>query len=111
VTAVSRAAAFAVAACFMATARPAGAADVEAGRAKAVLCQACHGMDGLSRLPEAPHIAGQLESYLTKAMLEFKNGVRKNEMMTVVVAMLSDADIRNLAAYYSAVEITVKQPK
>jgi cytochrome c553 len=90
---------------------PAGAADIEAGRAKAVLCQTCHGLDGLSKMPDAPHIAGQLEAYLVKAMLEFKSGARKNEMMTVVVAMLSEADIRNLAAYYSAIEVTVKPPK
>ena len=35
----------------------AGAADREAGRAKAATCQVCHGLDGLSRTPDAPHIA------------------------------------------------------
>ena len=90
---------------------PAHAADIAAGREKAVLCQTCHGMDGLSKLPDSPNIAGQLESYLVKALGEFKTGVRKNEMMNVVVAQLSADDIRNLAAYYSAIEITVKPPK
>jgi cytochrome c553 len=87
------------------------AADAAAGREKAVLCQTCHGMDGLSKLPDAPHIAGQPESYLVKALTEFKTGVRKNEMMSVVVAMMTADDIRNVAAYYSAIEITVKPPK
>ena len=90
---------------------PARAADIAAGRAKAVLCQTCHGMDGLSKLPDAPHIAGQPENYLVKALVEFKTGVRKNEMMSVVVAMMTVEDIRNVAAYYSAIEITVKPPK
>ena len=90
---------------------PVHAADIAAGRAKAVLCQTCHGMDGLSKLPDAPHIAGQPEGYLVKALSEFKTGVRKNEMMTVVVAMMTAEDIRNVAAYYSAIEITVKPPK
>ena len=87
------------------------AADIAEGRAKAVLCQTCHGMDGLSKLPDAPHIAGQPEGYLVKALSEFKTGVRKNEMMSVVVAMMTTDDIRNVAAYYSAIEITVKPPK
>ena len=87
------------------------AADIAAGREKAVLCQTCHGMDGLSKLPDAPNIAGQVESYLVKVLSDFKSGARKNEMMSVVVAQLSADDIRNLAAYYSAIEITVKPPK
>ena len=90
---------------------PAHAADIAAGKAKAVLCQTCHGMDGLSKLPDAPHIAGQPESYLVKALAEYKTGVRKNEMMSVAAAMLSAEDIRNVAAYYSAIEIMVKPPK
>jgi len=104
--------AVAAAALFAALAHgPAHAADIAAGREKAVLCQTCHGMDGLSKLPDSPNIAGQLESYLVKALGEFKTGVRKNEMMSVVVAQLTPDDIRNLAAYYSAIEITVKPPK
>ena len=90
---------------------PARAADIAAGRAKAVLCQTCHGMDGLSKLPDAPHIAGQPESYLVRALSEYKTGARKNEMMSVVAAMMTPDDIRNVAAYYSAIEITVKPPK
>ena len=90
---------------------PARAGDIAAGKAKAVLCQTCHGMDGLSKLPDAPHIAGQPEGYLVKALSEYKTGARKNEMMSVVAAMMTPDDIRNVAAYYSAIEITVKPPK
>jgi cytochrome c553 len=48
-------------ACFTSVAN---AADVVAGRTKAVQCQACHGMDGVAKIPEAPNLAGQNEDYL-----------------------------------------------
>jgi cytochrome c553 len=80
------------------------AADVAAGRAKAVQCQACHGLDGISKLPEAPNLAGQNEDYLVKALHDFKTGERKNEMMSTVVKPLSDADIANLAAFYHSLK-------
>lgn len=86
---------------------PSTAADVKAGRAKAQLCQTCHGTDGLSKVPDAPNIAGQLETYLVTQLHAFKSGARKNEAMTVVAATLSDNDIENLAAYFSAIEIKV----
>ncbi|MGN8554498.1 UNVERIFIED_CONTAM: c-type cytochrome, partial [Microbacterium sp. SLM126] len=75
---------------------PALAADAKAGRAKAMQCQACHGLDGKSKLPEAPHLAGQVEAYLAKALKDYKTGARKDEMMTMMAKPLSDADIANL---------------
>jgi cytochrome c553 len=90
---------------------PAGAADVAAGRRKAVQCQTCHGLDGLSKLPEAPHLAGQPERYLVKSLEEYRTGARKNDMMTLVVKNLSDQDIADLAAYYAAIEISAQPPR
>ena len=83
------------------------AGDVKAGRMKAMMCQACHGLDGLSKTPDAPHIAGQPEPYLVVQLQAFKSGARKNDAMSVVAPSLSDQDIDDLAAYYSAIEITV----
>ncbi|HEX8829044.1 MAG TPA: cytochrome c [Xanthobacteraceae bacterium] len=77
-----------------------GAGDVQAGRAKAAQCAACHGIDGMSKLPEAPNLAGQTEEYLVKALNDFRSGERKNEMMSMMAKTLSDADVANLAAYY-----------
>ncbi|MFM0325204.1 c-type cytochrome [Caballeronia glebae] len=74
--------------------------DVKAGRAKASACAACHGIDGISKLPEAPNLAGQTEEYLVKALNDFRTGERKNEMMSMMAKTLSDADVANLAAYY-----------
>lgn len=85
----------------------ASAGDVAAGRAKAMMCQACHGLDGLAKTPDAPNIAGQVEPYLVAQLQAFKTGVRKSEAMSVVAPGLSDADIDNLAAYYAAIEISI----
>jgi len=101
----------AVAALLLATAAPSAAGDVAAGRRKALACQACHGLDGLSKLPDAPHLAGQPERYLVKSLDEYRKGVRKNELMTLVVKDLSDQDIADLASYYSAIEVSAQPPK
>jgi cytochrome c553 len=83
------------------------AGDVKAGRAKAMMCQACHGMDGLSKTPDAPNIAAQLEPYIVAQLQAYKSGARKNDAMSVVAPSLSDTDIEDLAAYFSAIEINV----
>lgn len=90
---------------------PARAGDAAAGRRKAQQCQTCHGLDGLSKLPQAPNLAGQPEPYLVKALNDFRHGVRNNEMMSIVIKQLSDADVADLAAYYAAIEITAKPPR
>ena len=101
----------AVAIVLLATAAPSAAGDAAAGRRKAIACQACHGLDGLSKLPDAPHLAGQPERYLMKSLDEYRKGVRKNELMSIVVKDLSDQDIADLASYYGAIEISAQPPK
>jgi cytochrome c553 len=83
------------------------AGDVKAGLAKALMCQACHGLDGLSKVPDAPNIAGQTEPYIVAQLHAYKSGARKNDAMSVVAPALSDTDIEDLAAYFSAIEINV----
>ena len=83
------------------------AGDVKAGRAKALMCQACHGIDGLSKVPDAPNIAGQTESYLVTQLQAFKSGARKNDAMSLVAPALSDNDVEDLAAYFSAIEVKI----
>jgi cytochrome c553 len=83
------------------------AGDVKAGRGKALMCQACHGTDGISKVPEAPNIAAQTEPYIAMQLKAFKSGARKNDVMSVVAQTLSDKDIDDLAAYFSAIEIKV----
>ena len=86
------------------------AGDPKAGRRKAIQCQTCHGLDGLSKIPEAPNLAGQPETYLRKALTDYKTGARKNEMMSVVAPSLSEADIDDLASYFGSIRIEVTPP-
>ena len=81
--------------------------DIKAGRALTKKCEACHGADGISKIVEAPNIAGQNEAYIVKQLTAFKSGERKNDMMSIVAPTLSDEDVANLAAYYSAIPITI----
>jgi cytochrome c553 len=86
------------------------AGNVSAGRQKALMCQTCHGLDGSAKIPEAPSLAGQSIVYLTKALNDYRSGARKNDMMSLVAPTLSDKDVEDLAAYYSAIEVTVSPP-
>jgi len=86
------------------------AGDVKAGRAKAEVCVVCHGLDGVSKIPEAPNLAGQNERYLIAQLDAFQSGARNNEMMSIVIKDLSAEDIENLAAYYAAIPVTVGKP-
>ncbi len=86
------------------------AADAKAGRKKAQMCAACHGIDGLSKMPMAPNIAGSPEMYLEKQLKAFRSEERKDETMNVVAKPLSDDDIADLAAWYSGLTVDVTLP-
>lgn len=93
-------------------AAPSHAADAKAGRALAAQkCQVCHGIDGIAKMPVAPHLAGESDIYLQTQLKSFRSGKRENEMMTVVAKDMSDQDIANLAAWYASIEISVKMPE
>ena len=80
----------------------AGAADIEAGKAKAAVCAACHGANGISVIPDYPNLAGQKVKYLESAIKAYRSGDRKNPIMSPMAAGLSDADVANLAAYFAS---------
>ena len=75
--------------------------SAEAGQTKSTTCVACHGVDGNSVNPEWPSIAGQHSPYIVKQLKAFKSGARQNPLMSPMAAGLSDADMEDLAAYYS----------
>jgi cytochrome c553 len=81
---------------------PAVAGDAAAGKVKSAMCASCHGVNGISMSPLWPNLAGQKEQYLIKQIKAFRDGTRQDPMMAPMVAALSDTDIENLAAYYSA---------
>ncbi len=81
--------------------------DAEAGKAKSVLCMSCHGPRGISAVPIYPNLAGQEEQDLVSALKAYRAGERKggrSALMTPMAKPLSDADIDNLAAYYSSLK-------
>jgi len=87
------------------------AADAAAGRQKAKQCQTCHGIDGIAKIPIAPHIAGESEIYLATQLKAFRSGKREHEIMSVVAKNLSDEDIADLAAWYASIEFSVTLPE
>jgi cytochrome c553 len=80
------------------------AGDAAAGEAKSVVCAACHGANGISSIPANPNIAGQVPGYIAAQLKAFKSGERSNAIMTAQSASLSDEDMDDLDAYYSAME-------
>ena len=86
----------------LASAAAFAAGDVERGREKSQVCQACHGPDGNGvGDPQYPVIAGQYTDYLTHAMTSYKTGERSNVVMQGFMQTLNGQDIEDLAAFYS----------
>ena len=88
---------------FAADPAPAKAApDLKKGEATATgVCAACHTADGSRGSPANPILQGQHPEYLAKQLAEFKGGVRKNAIMQGMAATLSEADMKNVAAFYA----------
>jgi len=80
------------------------AGDAAAGKAKAAVCAACHGADGIAIAPMYPNLKGQKEAYLVKQMKDFRAGTRNDPIMSAQAKPLSDQDIENLAAYYASLK-------
>jgi cytochrome c553 len=79
---------------------PAG--DAAAGKLLAEReCKGCHGLDGRSAAPAIPHLAAQRESYLLASLRAYREKKRAHAALKEIVAQMSDADARNLAAFYS----------
>ena len=88
-------------------------AGLEEGRVKSQVCAACHGADGNSVIPTIPSLAGQPRQVINQALFMFREGQRKNEQMTPFAANLSNADLNDLAQYFSAQKMTppTRQPE
>ncbi|MDE0518492.1 MAG: cytochrome c [Oligoflexia bacterium] len=78
--------------------------NAKLGKQKSVTCVACHGANGISNSPIWPNLAGQKAQYLVKQLKDFRSGARKEPSMSPMVKPLTDADIENLAAYYSSLK-------
>jgi cytochrome c553 len=86
------------------------AADRQAGRAKAATCALCHGQNGISTVPDAPHLAGQPALYVEVQLRNYRGGTRRHEVMSLIAKPLSDTDIADLAAWYASIRIEATLP-
>jgi len=76
--------------------------DAAVGEAIANACTSCHGDDGNSSQANIPSIAGQDPEYIVSAIKAYKDGKRLDKNMQTAVAELTNSDIANYAAYFSA---------
>jgi cytochrome c553 len=98
-SAMTNAAASAVAFLFLPLLVFAGAAE---GEKKAAVCTACHGEAGNSTNPQWPSLAQQPAQFISTSLFMFREGNRKNDLMTPMAKPLSNADMNDLAAYFAA---------
>lgn len=90
----------------------ASAADPAAGKAKVSgMCAVCHGVDGIAKVPDAPHLAAESAQYIIRQLQAFKTGARQHEQMSIIAQGLSEEDMANVAAWYSGLKITVEMPQ
>jgi cytochrome c553 len=88
-------------------AEPAAKPDLAKGQTISTnVCAACHTADGSRGAPANPIIQGQHPEYLVKQLAEFKAGKRLNPIMQGFAATLTEADMKNVSAFYAT-----KQPK
>ena len=79
------------------------AVDLDAGRAIAQAnCSTCHGMDGRGETDTAPNLAAQPAEYLVESLQAYKEGQRLHAAPMKLASAMSDADVRNVAGYYSS---------
>lgn len=76
--------------------------SAEAGKARALACGACHGSEGNSVSPLWPNIAGQNAPYIVAQLQAFKDGSRKDPLMSAQAMMLTDEDMANIAVYFES---------
>jgi cytochrome c553 len=75
-------------------------ASIGSGATLALQCGSCHGARGVSGA-DVPNLAGQYPAVIYKQLLDYASGARESAVMSPRVAQLSDADRRDLAAFYA----------
>ena len=65
-------------------------------------CSHCHGKKGEASNSIYPRLAGQHSIYLEKQLRNFRDGIRKDEIMNEMAKDLTDEDINALAGYFGS---------
>ena len=71
------------------------------GEALALPCNGCHGPDGVSSGMSIPSIAGQDAEFMTRVMLEYKEGRRSATIMNRIAKGYKEYELRKIARYFS----------
>lgn len=84
--------------------------SAEAGQSKALVCGACHGLDGNSPGvdPTWPSLAGQHAGYIVSQIEAFQGGERENINMTAPMSTLTEQDAHDIAAWFASQAMTPK---
>ena len=89
---------------------PPAPGDPNKGAQRVGMCQGCHGIVGWrTAFPEVyrvPKLSGQNPQYIVAALKQYKSGDRGHPSMRAIAASLTDADMANIAAYYSQEPLT-----
>ena len=85
--------------------------DPLAGKTKAATCAGCHSEDGNTENTLFPRLAGQYQSYLIRALKDYKSGARSNPMMMGFASILSEQDMEDISAYYASQKKGLTVPK
>lgn len=67
----------------------------------ALPCNGCHGMDGVSSGASIPSIAGQDPEFMTRVMMEYKQGKRSATIMNRIAKGYKEYELRKIAQYFS----------
>jgi cytochrome c553 len=91
------------------------AGDPVAGKAKAITCAACHGVDGSREIPllrgGMSKLAGMDEHQLLDGLMAYRYGRRLHPMMQFFVLPYSDKDMEDMAAYYASLKEPIVTPQ
>lgn len=103
----------------LAGAAPAQAQDAVRGRQLFQLCATCHGTSGEGNVRfNAPVIAGLPAWYVVRQLTNFKQGIRAYraedatglQMKPMARSLVTDADVRAVAAYVAGLKAAVPPP-
>jgi cytochrome c553 len=70
----------------------------------ATACVACHGQNGISVNALWPTLAGQHESYIERALSQYRDGTRGDVVMSAQAALIAEEDVALLARYFASLE-------
>ncbi len=85
--------------------------SVNTGKQKSITCVSCHGEHGNSTMAMFPKLAQQNAGYLVNQLKAFKDGTRKDPMMSTLAMTLTENDMVDIANYYAEQKIVAEPAK